>query len=103
MQLAGQVGSFVLQSEHCSETKRGDTSTFTRVDFPEPFPEGAKVIVIPMVQTFDGADTPGIRIADVSNTGFKIRMNEIVDQGRLAHDYEGRHGPETIGWVAFTL
>ena len=45
-----------------------------------------------------------MRLADVSTTGFKIRMNELV-----AHHGDGPHEPlsdgghiqETIGWIAF--
>ena len=34
-----------------------------------------------MVQTFNGPDNPGVRLADVTTTGFKIRMNELVANG----------------------
>lgn len=82
-----------------------DTSSFTTVKFPTPFPSGSNVIVIPMVQTFEGSDTPGVRIADVSTTEFKIRMNELVatQSGTKKALSDGGHTAETIGWVAFSV
>jgi hypothetical protein len=78
-----------------------DTSTFTQVNFPTPFPTGSRVIVIPMVQTFKGPHSPGLRIANVTNKGFKIRINELVtSKGALS---DGVHNTEQIGYVAFTV
>jgi hypothetical protein len=98
-----QVGSVNLNSPGAPELTPGDLSRFTQVNFPTPFPEGAEVIVIPMVQTFNGADTPGLRIADVTRTGFKIRLNELVARGGTVTHSDGGHTHETIGWVAFTV
>lgn len=95
-----QTGVFNLDSTHPTAVASGNTSTFTEVHFPTPFPRNAKVVVIPMVQTFNGRDTPGLRIADVTSSGFKIRMNEIVSNTGALSD--GTHVAETIGWVAFT-
>lgn len=97
-----QTGVLSLNSTHSSATDPEDTSTFSSVDFPAPFPAGSKIIVIPMVQTFNGPDTPGIRITDVTTTGFKIRLNELVDQLHSAIS-DGVHYAETIGWVAYTV
>ncbi len=86
-----------------STTQNGDTSTFQQVEFPTPFPPDSNVVVVPMVQTFNGSATPGVRIADVRRTGFTIRMNELVtkeDSGKRALSIGG-HAIETIGWVAF--
>lgn len=99
-----QTGVFSLDSRQPSAIKSGDTSTFTQIDFPTPFPEGSQVVVVPMEQTFNGPDTVGLRIADVTTTGFKIRMNELVAcaDGRTTALSDGTHGTETIGWIAFT-
>lgn len=102
MSILFQSGSMKLKSTHPSETTSKDTSTFTSVTYPNAFVEGTEVVVIPMVQTFNGRDTPGVRIAEVTHTGFKIRMNELVvtkNGGQALSD--GNHNTEVIGWVAF--
>ncbi|WP_380281655.1 hypothetical protein [Kitasatospora purpeofusca] len=96
-----QTGRLQLNSTNRSATGGGDTSTFTQVTFPTPFPTGTEVIVVPFVQTFNGPDTPGLRIADVTTTGFKIRINELVGRGTALSD--GPHTTETIGWIAGTV
>lgn len=78
----------------------GDTSTFTQVTFPQAYPDGSTVIVIPMVQTFNGGQTPGLRLADVTTTGFKIRINELKGKN---YESDGKHTEETIGWVAYNV
>ncbi|MFD4659764.1 hypothetical protein ACFWP2_29525 [Kitasatospora sp. NPDC058444] len=96
-----QTGKLQLNSTHPSELTGGATSTFTQVTFPTPFPDDTAVIVVPFVQTFNGPDTPGLRIADVTTAGFKIRFNELVGSGRALSD--GPHTSETIGWIAATV
>ncbi|MGW3071555.1 hypothetical protein [Kitasatospora sp. NPDC001132] len=96
-----QTGKLELNSTNASELTGGATTTFTQVTFPTPFPDDAAVIVVPFVQTFNGPDTPGLRIADVTTTGFKIRFNELVGRGRALSD--GPHTFETIGWIAGTV
>ncbi|MFD5436034.1 hypothetical protein ACIQOV_15490 [Kitasatospora sp. NPDC091257] len=96
-----QTGKLQLNSTSATELTGGATSTFTQVTFPTPFPNDANVIVVPFVQTFNGPDTPGLRIADVTTTGFKIRINELVGSGRALSD--GPHTTETIGWIASTV
>ncbi|GAA2986423.1 hypothetical protein [Kitasatospora sp. NPDC006786] len=96
-----QTGKLQLNSTSATELTGGATSTFTQVTFPTPFPNDANVIVVPFVQTFNGPDTPGLRIADVTTTGFKIRINELVGSGRALSD--GPHTTETIGWIAGTV
>ncbi|MEU1388104.1 MULTISPECIES: hypothetical protein [unclassified Nonomuraea] len=95
-----QTGVLDLDSTHPVATTGGDTSTFTQVTFPTPFPAGSRVIVIPFVQTFNGPETPGLRIADVTPHGFRIRINEIL-AGATKSD--GLHARETIGWLAATV
>lgn len=95
-----QTGTVDLDSRTPSEIRGNQTSTFTRVTFPTPFPAGARVIVIPMVQTFHGPQTPGVRIADVTVEGFLIRFNELVAGTRIS---DGVHTTETVGWVAYSV
>ncbi|MCX4672399.1 hypothetical protein OG453_38065 [Streptomyces sp. NBC_01381] len=95
-----QNGKLVLSSDNPTEKVAGQTNTFTRVNFPTPFPAGSDVIVQTTVQTFNGPETPGIRLHDVSVTGFLIRLNEIYGGGVSA---DGKHTAETIGWTAYTV
>ncbi|BCM72821.1 hypothetical protein EASAB2608_08155 [Streptomyces sp. EAS-AB2608] len=71
-----QTGKLQPSSTNAAVVTGGDTSTFTQVTFPSPFPANAAVIVIPSVQTFNGPETPGLRIADVTTTGFKMRPRD---------------------------
>ena len=98
-----QTGLIALKSSTASATKPGNTETFSQITFPAPFQEGAKVVVIPFVQTFNGPDTPGVRISDVTPTGFKIRMNELVALGGEQPLSNGIHCAEQIGWIAFEV
>ncbi|WP_443075103.1 hypothetical protein [Streptomyces sp. NBC_01435] len=96
-----QTGQLQLSSSNPVATRSGDTSTFTQVAFPTAFPGGSTVIVVPFVQTFNGADTPGLRIADVTTAGFRIRINELYANGKVTSD--GTHTTETVGWIASTV
>lgn len=95
-----QTGKLELRSTDPVETQGGNTRTFTRVDFPTPFPAGSEVIVHATTQTFNAPDTPGIRVHDVSETGFLIRFNELYGAGTKSN---GAHGLETVGWTAYTV
>ena len=47
-----------LLRQAASELESGGvTSTFKLVEFPTPFPANSNVIVIPMVETFNGSAT----------------------------------------------
>ncbi|GHE39025.1 hypothetical protein GCM10017673_46790 [Streptosporangium violaceochromogenes] len=98
-----QTGTIQLNSNSPVETTGGDLSTFTRVIFPTPFPAGSKVIVLPFVQTFNGPETPGLRIADVTNEGFSIRLNEVLLSAVRNIKSDGTHAAETVGWLASTV
>lgn len=95
-----QTGKIDLKSDNAIETVGGNTSTFTRVTFPTPFPPGSSVVVLPLTQTFNGPETPGIRVHDVTTTGFLIRLNEVY-AGATKSD--GKHTTETIGWLAASV
>ncbi|CAL9306900.1 MULTISPECIES: hypothetical protein [Streptomyces] len=96
-----QTGSLQLSSNQPIETQGGDTSTFTRVTFPTPFPAGSTVVVVAQTQTFNGPETPGIRLHDVNREGFLIRFNELNLNATTRSD--GRHVTETVGWIASTV
>ncbi|MFJ8648859.1 hypothetical protein ACIRNI_22390 [Streptomyces sp. NPDC093546] len=95
-----QTGKVSLDSKHPVETQGGDLSTFTRVNFPTPFPQDSEVVVFAQVQTFHGPHTPGVRIANVNRTGFHIRMNELFGANIMS---DGPHVLEEIGWLAVTV
>ncbi|MFE6777945.1 hypothetical protein [Streptomyces sp. NPDC057702] len=96
-----QTGKVTLSSNQPIETRGGETSTFTRVTFPTPFPDGAQVVVLTQTQTFNGPETPGIRLHDVNPRGFLIRFNEVNVNANVRSD--GRHASETVGWIASTV
>ncbi len=74
-------------------------NTWHQVTFDVPFAEGKKVVVIPMTQTFVGPETPGLRLQNVTNSGFQIRFDEVV--GTYAQLSDGDHDIDTVGWVAY--
>ncbi|MFJ3520384.1 MULTISPECIES: hypothetical protein [unclassified Streptomyces] len=96
-----QTGKVDLRSDNAIETVGGNTSTFTQVTFPTPFPTGSDVIVLTQTQTFNGPETPGIRIHAVTERGFLIRFNEVNVNANTRSD--GRHTTETVGWLATTV
>ena len=51
-----------------------------------------------MTQTYVGNGTPGLRLQNVTNSGFEIRFDEVVGTGDLS---DGAHAQETVGWVAY--
>lgn len=78
-----------------------------KVNFPHAF--ASTPVVFAQVQTFNGQDTPGIRIQNVSSTGFEVRMNELRASGATSSTQgnlglflsDGVHPKaETLGWLA---
>jgi hypothetical protein len=82
--------------------------TWHRVRFDPPFHPDAQVVVIPMTQTYNGSEPPGLRIRRVTPNGFEIRFDEIRFtsvtpgfMGLISSDLD--HGDETVGWVAYAF
>jgi hypothetical protein len=96
-----QAGTINFRSQGAPETRGNELGRFERINFPTPFPPGTNVLVIPAVQTFNGPDTPDLRIADVDHRGFRARMNELVARNRPASD--GNHITETIAYIAIAV
>lgn len=96
-----QVGIIELDSKNASALVGGDDNTFLSVSFPKAYPEGSQVVVFQQVQTFNGPDTPGIRVSQVTHTGFKIRMNELVSRAEPLSD--GTHTFEKIAWMSLLI
>lgn len=101
-----QVGKFTADENKPTEVNEKDTSTFQHQAFPKPFPAGSEVVVFLQCQSFNGSHTPGIRLANVSNTGFDWRMNSLVvgkpndPNEALGH---GIHTIEDFGWIAYVV
>ena len=77
------------------------TQAWQRVPFDPPFPPGLHFVVNAQIQTFNGRETPGLRIQQVTNTGFYARIDELV--GANKELTEGHHVPETLGFVAYAF
>ena len=72
------------------------------VNFDPPFGSDKKVLVIPMTQTYNGSEIPGLRIRNVTHSSFQIRFDEaniLKAGGQYASD--GDHVDEVVGWVAY--
>jgi len=74
-------------------------NTWHKVTFDVPFAQEKKVVVIPMTQTYIGTQTPGLRLQNVTNSGFEIRFDEVI--GTYAQLSDGDHALDTVGWVAY--
>lgn len=80
-----------------------------QVTFNTPFASGVVPNVFAQIQTRNGEDTPGLRLRNVSNTGFEVRMDELIlnnanssTKGSLGKfSGSGDHpNAETLGWMA---
>lgn len=90
-------------------TSRESDPSWYQVTFPEAFNGSGEVVVTAQIQTFNGSDTPGLRLKNVNSKGFQVRMNELVgsqvssstegDLGTIKTN-DGRPNAETLGWVA---
>lgn len=98
-----QVGTFICGSDSASATDTSDLSSFVDIDFPVAFPDGYEVVVILQTQSFNGSNTPGIRISSTSSKGFSWRFNEVIinvqDNSSIVSD--GTHYEETVAWLAY--
>ncbi|HIK07998.1 MAG TPA: hypothetical protein IGS40_25475 [Trichormus sp. M33_DOE_039] len=75
------------------------SNTWHNITFDVPFAEDKKVVIVPMVQTYNGFETPGLRIQNVSRLGFDIRIDEVIGTNNNLSD--GYHVPEVVGWIAY--
>ncbi len=103
----------LLMSQCALEQRVGIISSLTAdrasgnwqtVNFDPPFPANLKVFVIPMTQTYNGPEIPGLRVQNVTPNSFQIRFDEaniLKNSGQYASD--GNHTNEEVGWVAYGL
>lgn len=73
-----------------------------QVHFDPPFASDKTVLVLPMTQTYNGTEIPGLRIRNVTRESFEIRFDEAnihKNGGQYASD--GSHVDEVVGWIAY--
>ena len=76
------------------------SNTWHTVKFDPPFGSDKTVVVIPMTQTYEGAEIPGLRVRNVTHTSFQIRFDEAYIPAGGGSD--GNHSDkEIVGWVAY--
>ena len=89
-------------------TASRDTGWY-QVTYPFAFDGSAQVVVFAQIQTRNGGDTPGLRLQNVTNKGFEVRMDELIGSGVTSStagnlgtvESDGTHPyAETLGWVA---
>ena len=78
-------------------------NTWHEVPFDPPFPEGTSVFVIPMTQTYNGGETPGLRVKNVTPAGFEIRFDEVHILNPSDNGSDGDHVNERVGWAAYAF
>ena len=73
------------------------------VKFDPPFGSDKTVVVIPMTQTYYGAEIPGLRVQNVNHTSFQIRFDEAyISKDGYKYASDGTHDDkEEVGWVAY--
>lgn len=91
-------------------TSRQSDPSWYQVTFPQAFSGSGEIVVTAQIQTYNGMDTPGLRIQNVDATGFQVRMNELVgndvsssaagDLGKIQTN-DGHPNAETLGWIAY--
>ena len=59
-------------------TEDRHSGTWHAIRFQPAFTEGRHVIVLFGTQSYEEPETPGLRIRNVTQTGFEIRFDEIV-------------------------
>lgn len=99
--------AITIQSGTVKNFTASRSTDWHQVTFPNPFP--TTPVVFSQIQTFVGADTPGLRMQNVTSKGFEVRMDELQasnatsskqgDLGRFLSD--GIHpNAEVLGWIA---
>ncbi|MCE7991802.1 MAG: hypothetical protein HEP71_07475 [Roseivirga sp.] len=81
------------------------------VEFSPAFPDGVIPQVFVQIQTFGGEDIPGLRLQNISNTGFQVSMREaymsnttssvVGDLGIIQGN--GHPNEETLAWMAVAI
>ncbi|MEM9821933.1 MAG: hypothetical protein AAF985_12710 [Bacteroidota bacterium] len=103
--------TFSIQSGTVDNFTASINEGWYTVTFENPFNESAIPKVFAQIQTRNGADTPGLRLRNITNEGFEVRMDEIIASGasssekgalgRIESDNQHPH-EETLAWMALT-
>ncbi len=101
-----------IQTGKVTEFTASTSTGWYTVTFETAFAEGTVPQVFAQIQTRNGQDTPGLRLKNISNTSFDVRMDELItsnvtssivgDLGTVKGS--GDHpNAETLGWLAIEL
>ncbi len=96
-----------IQSGKVNRFSASRKSGWFTVNFPNEF--STVPTVFAQIQTYNGPDTPGIRIKNVTARSFDVRMDELIANGSTSSiqgnlglfSADGGHpNPEILGWIA---
>jgi len=101
--------TFSIQTGTVSEFTASRATDWYTVKFETPFADKVVPVVFAQIQTRNGGDTPGLRLQNITNSSFQVRMDEVImsgatsatkgDLGKVESDGEHPYA-ETLGWVA---
>ena len=104
--------ALLVQTGQVSDFTASINTGWYDITFKTPFASGVVPVVFAQIQTRNGKDTPGLRLRNVSNTGFQVRMDEVIqnnttsskigDLGEINGNGDHPHA-ETLGWMAIQL
>ncbi len=77
-----------------------DNNTWQTVTFDPAMNDSKDHIAFAQVQSYNGAQTPGLRIRNVTHEGFEMRMDEVISSGETA---DGTHAAEDVSWIAYEI
>jgi len=92
-----------IRSGVISVTAGRKAGSWDAVRFNPPFASGATVAVVAKTQTYNGIETPNLRIRNVTIQGFELRFDEVyyldATTGQVS-SADGVHSAEDVGWIA---
>ena len=101
--------AFSIQTGTVSNFTASLVTGWYTVEFETPFADGVVPVVFAQTQTRNGGNTPGLRLQNITNSNFQVRMDEVLmsgttsstkgDLGKVESDGEHPYA-ETLGWVA---
>ena len=101
--------TFSIQTGKVTDFTASRVTGWYTVTFDTPFADKAVPVVFAQIQTLNGGNTPGLRLQNITNSSFQVRMDEVImsgttsstkgDLGKVEGDGEHPYG-ETLGWVA---
>lgn len=90
-----QAGSIDLMTTLTPAVPGREESGVTHVRFPDPFPQGTKVVVMPMALACEGLQCIEIHIDDVTSSGFKMKVKDPTMTNCKCRF------KATVGWLAY--